>query len=177
MSKRQTKIKKDFFKKKWASHLGRFQFSGYSLVWEINSQNPENVLDLGCGDNYFKGLIDNITGIDLANEKADMVCDIMDIELDGQAAFDIILALGSINFGSEKDILANLAKVSELIKPGGKLYMRVNPGIRHELCKDLIVFPWSIQNIDSIGLQAGFKRISPIREEHAKRLFFIYKKI
>lgn len=181
VSKRQNKLLKSFFDKKWSSHLKEFEHSGYSLIYEINKQNPENVIDIGCGDNVFKGMINNLTGIDIVNKRADMVCDIMEIELDLEdgtsSAFDIALALGSINFGAEDDIVEVLEKVYTLLKPGGKLYMRVNPGIRHGRCKDLIIFPWSAKNIDPIGLRAGFKRISPIAPEYEGRLFFIYKKV
>lgn len=182
MNKRQTKLLKAFFGasgtgKKWESHLAKFQYSGYNLVYEINSQNPGNVLDFGCGDNNFKGLIENLTGLDIINENADIVCDIMEIELDESDGFDIILALGSINFGKdEKDIVDVLKKCHDLLNPNGKIYMRVNPGIRHTECKDLIMFQWDIANVDRIGKRAGFGRISPIQTEHGDRLFFVYKK-
>jgi len=177
MSKRQNKILKDFFGKKWRNDFRRFKHSGFNLAKIINAQEPKNVLDLGCGRNLLKDRIKNLVGIDIVNESADLVCDIMELELeDDSDAFDIVLALGSINFGREKDILAMLKRVNELMVPSGKLYMRVNPGIRHKNCKDLIIFPWTLDNIDPIGKKTGFTRISPIQKEARNRWFFVYMK-
>ena len=35
--------------------------------------NPDNVVDIGCGFNEFKGKITNLIGIDPYNDKADIM--------------------------------------------------------------------------------------------------------
>ena len=44
-----------------------FQYSGFSLVDEINALNPSIVLDSGCAYNLFKGKIKNLIGIDVVD--------------------------------------------------------------------------------------------------------------
>ena len=78
-----------------------YKHSGYSLVDYVNNQKPSSVLDIGCGYNRFKNKIDNLIGIDPYNDCADIKVSIEDYNT---APFDMVLCLGSINFGDEKTI-------------------------------------------------------------------------
>ena len=86
------------------------KYSGYSLVDYVNNQRPDSVLDVGCGYNRLKGKIHNLIGIDPYNDCADMKISLETLVTDPtdpiyeKSAFDIVLCLGSINFGDEKNI-------------------------------------------------------------------------
>ena len=79
---------------------------GLDLINDINSLKPSRVLDVGCGYNEFKGKIDNLLGIDPYNKKADIQVSILNFST--EELFDVILAMGSINFGSTDKIFAEL---------------------------------------------------------------------
>ena len=55
--------------------------------------------------------------------------DLMDARVDGE--YDVVLCLGSLNFGCEKQIDKQIEKAVSLCKPGGSLFWRVNPGLTH----------------------------------------------
>jgi hypothetical protein len=172
----------DFFSKSnWRQSIDRFKLSGMNLADEINALNPAVVVDVGCGFNPFKNRIRNLVGIDIANESADIVCDLMDAPF-REASVDVALALGSINFGTSHDVSAALAKVAGWIKPGGFVYMRGNPG--QEVHPEITIFPWSAENAVSIGRHVGLRVHKPVQEEtivdawgnRITRLFWIYRK-
>ena len=123
--------------------VAKFEKSGLALVNKIAAD--ETVLDVGCGTNPFKKLIPNLTGIDPAFEQADHRCTIEDFETDQR--FDVAFCLGSINFGTREDVVPQIAKVISLLKPGGRIYWRCNPGEQDhpdDACKKIIFYPWSI---------------------------------
>ena len=65
-----------FFGEIWKPRTGDYDYTGWALVDEINKQNPQNVLDVGCGYHPFKGRIKNLVGIDPYNNCADYEVDI-----------------------------------------------------------------------------------------------------
>lgn len=167
---------RSFFADGWRSSIKSYRFSGTNLIEEINRQNPKRVLDLGCGENYFKNKIQNLVGLDIVNPNADIVCDFLDFD-PGMAYFDIILALGSINFGSSDNVLEMLCHAKQLLSNKGKLYMRVNPGLRWPQRPDLVIYPWNHENIFTNGKIAGLSVLGTIQDDpgpHGMRLVFIY---
>jgi len=137
------------------------------LVERVKALRPQRVLDVGCGANLYKPLIPDLTGFDIVNPKADFVCDILDFKT--TMRYDVILVLGSINFGGEEDVLSRWKKVRGWLSPGGRIFVRVNPGISWDEAPELIMFPWTKDNIVSIGAQAGLKLAEPIVERQTKR--------
>lgn len=113
-------------------------------------ENPDiKILDLGCGDNEWKTKLgDNVFGVDPYNEKADAKVHMRNI-VKNDGKWDVVLALGSINFGDEESIKADLAKAVHLCKPKGTLYLRFNPGITHdnEHAKWVDFFEWDEDKI------------------------------
>lgn len=163
----------NFFLKTWKPELPSYKYTGLNLVAEIKSKNPKYVLDIGCGYNEFKGLIPNLIGIDIVNPKADLVCDLMDTPFH-EESFDVAMALGSINFGDEQNVTDHLRVAAKYVKIGGYLIMRVNPGIPHEACPEIEIFPWSRENIVTIGESCGLELASRIMDDHKGRLSFWY---
>ena len=95
-----------YFSKIWQPDMKKWKYSGLKLIDEVNDLNPRSVLDVGCGYNEFKGKIHNLTGIDPYNDRADYKISIMDFRANEK--FDVILCLGSINFGSSEKITAEM---------------------------------------------------------------------
>jgi len=174
-------LKAFFAPARWQASMDRFPLSGFALVDEINALAPRVVVDVGCGFNPFKGKIRNLVGIDLVNDAADLVCDLQAAPF-AQASVDVALALGSINFGTADDIVAALRTVQRWLRPCGCLYMRGNPG--EPIGEGIVVFPWSAGQAAALGLAAGLRLATPVREEHvvlstgiaARRLFWVYVK-
>ena len=55
-----------------ATETKKFKYSGLAIIDEVNAMNPDNVIDIGCGYNEFKGKIKNLIGIDPYNDRADI---------------------------------------------------------------------------------------------------------
>lgn len=129
----------------WQPRTEEYQYTGWSIVDKINKENPKSVLDVGCGFNQFKNRIHNLIGIDAYNNCADYMVDILDYNVPNES-YDHIIAFGSINFGDYYDIEKRMKKVFSLLKPGGVLYMRVNPGISHKNGQWIDIFEWNFEH-------------------------------
>lgn len=134
-----------YFKNNWKPNYDSFIYSGWKLLDKI--KDHENVLDVGCGYNLFKShLGDRLYGIDPANENADEIVSIEEFISD--KTWDVILCLGSLNFGTAEDVEPQVEKVTKLIKRGGRIYWRQNPGIGDHPWKDvdnIQFFPWTFK--------------------------------
>jgi len=166
----------------WRPANFHFTHSGESVVKEVNALHPRFVVDVGCGYNLLKGKIPNLVGIDLVNSHADLMCDMLEAPL-AVEAFDVALALGSINFGDEDLIKAQIAKVLSWLKPGGRLFMRVNP---NTLTSTIQYYPWTRQKImeftDLFGLDletgiADDQDVLAVVPEAGLRYYFRWRKL
>jgi SAM-dependent methyltransferase len=164
-----------FFSEIWKPKTGDYDYSGWQLVDEINSLDPESVLDVGCGYHPFKGRIKNIIGIDPYNNCADFEVDILDYRVK-PASHDVIMALGSINFNTKEDIEKRFSHCVDLLKPGGKFYLRANPGIPHKTGPYVQIFPWSFEVVAEFAEKYNLKLETFKRDVH-DRLYFVYTKL
>ena len=164
-----------YFSKYWQNDMKKWKYSGVQLIDEVNSLKPRAVLDVGCGYNEFKGKIDNLIGIDPYNDKADFQVGTMDYKTDQQ--FDVILCLGSVNFGSRSKIMEEVAKCVKLLADGGTMFFRVNPGVQHDKpeAKWIEFFPWNVPFIIELSEMFNLK-ILDIRDDTNQRKYFIYRK-
>lgn len=109
----------------------------------------ETVLDVGCGYNPFKKYIgDRLYAFDPAISAGDEMCTVEDFNPKGKQ-WDVVLCMGSINFGSEEEISAQIKKVVSCVKTGGRIYWRQNPGQAdhgNEECKLVNFFPWTLKH-------------------------------
>ena len=123
------------------------------MIDDINAMNPTLVLDLGCGSNFYKNKIKNLIGVDILSKDEDIVCPIESIDRIFQPnCADIILALGSINFGNDDLILEQLKQVNKVCKPGGLIYFRCNQNPSHE-----IYYTWNFDKIKKYTEQMNFE--------------------
>jgi SAM-dependent methyltransferase len=168
-----------FFGEIWQPRTDNYQWTGWRIAEEINKTDPRNVLDVGCGYNPFKERIPNLVGIDPYNDCADFMIDILDYRVEPES-FDHIIALGSINFNSRNDIEVRFKKIVELLKPGGKLWMRANPGLDHDGVNTpnkgpwVEIFPWSFDVAHDLATTYGLTL--ELMKKDQDRLFFLFVK-
>ena len=153
----------NYFSTTWRSNLNQYKYSGWELINKI--QPNELVLDVGCGFNEFKHKISSLIGIDPANTRADLCVSIEHFAEDSSNhnKFDVAFCLGSINFGSEANIISQINCVIKCLKPHARIYWRCNPGLAdhgNEECKDIEFFPWTIEKHTEFADLFGFKLVT-----------------
>ena len=184
-------ILETYFGKYWKAPTTSFEHSGERLIEKINQLNPQSVLDIGCGHNPYKGRIQNLLGVDPFNDKADIKMTIHDYyTANKDKQFDVVMALGSINYGSKEKILYEVDLVDKMTKPGGYQFWRVNPGHNHNNKEfplaDLIdFFPWDKEFVYKIAEIYGYE-VKEFEVDHKKdydpnvkseeRLYFCFYK-
>jgi SAM-dependent methyltransferase len=142
----------------------KYEPNGKTMITEINNSNPSLVIDLGCGVNQYKTLINNLVGVDIIGCREDIIADISDLSMyfkDGSA--DVVLALGSINFGTDEVIEKQLKEVKRLLKPGGVAYFRANQNDHdpnHE--GKLYYYEWSKDRVVEWADKLKFEIISDV---------------
>lgn len=168
-------VLKNYFGKVWQPEIKKFKYSGLAIIDEVNAMNPDNVIDIGCGYNEFKGKIKNLIGIDPYNDRADIDVHTLDYKPDIQ--FDVAICLGSINFGSSDKILNELENVVNMVKSGGMLYFRVNPGIQHDrpAAKWINFYDWDPVFISNSAQYLNCD-VLVLRQDDNNRFYFVLRK-
>lgn len=171
-------VLKNYFSKVWQPQTKKYKYSGLSIIDEVNNLQPKKVLDLGCGYNEFKGKINNLIGIDPYNERADVQVGILDYN--AQTNFDVIICLGSINFGTVDKIYTELEHAVSLTRQNGLLYFRANPGTQHEApeAKWIDFFEWTSEFIINSADRLGCELVTLNQDmgERGSRYYFVLKK-
>jgi len=115
-----------------------------NIASKINQD--ETVLDIGCGYNPFKAYLgDRLYAFDPAIFYGNEQCSLENFN-NSNIQWDVILCMGSINFGAEEHIAAQIKKIVSLVKKGGRIYWRQNPGKadhNNEECKTIPFFEWT----------------------------------
>ena len=163
-----------FFSEIWKPRTGDYEHTGWDLADEINRLNPERVLDVGCGYHPFKGRINNLIGIDPYNNCADYEVDILDYKV--KHFYDVIIALGSINFNSRDEIEQRFAHCVSLLKQGGKFYLRANPGITHKTGPYVEIFPWTFEVVNEFA-ETYRLHLDTYKKDANDRLYFVYTRL
>jgi hypothetical protein len=163
-----------FFSEIWRPRTGDYDHSGWALVEEVNQLNPQSVLDVGCGYHPFKERIHNLVGIDPYNDAADYEVDILDYKVKHQ--YDVIIALGSINFNSQDEIEQRFTHCVSLLKQGGKFYLRANPGITHRTGPYVEIFPWTFEVVNEFAETYNL-HLDTYKKDANDRLYFVYTRL
>jgi SAM-dependent methyltransferase len=165
-----------YFSKYWQNDMKKWKYSGVALIDEVNNLKPRAVLDVGCGYNEFKGKINNLIGIDPYNDRADLQVSTLNYKTDQK--FDVILCLGSVNFGNRDKIIAEVGRCVNLLANGGTMFFRVNPGIQHDKteAKWIEFFSWNVPFIIELSEMFNLK-VLDIRDDSNQRKYFVYKKV
>jgi hypothetical protein len=162
-----------FFREIWKPRTGDYDYTGWELAERIAQQDPQAVLDVGCGYHPFKGRIPNLIGIDPYNNCADYEVDVLEYRV--KHKHDHIIALGSINFNSQDEIEARFSHCVDLLAPGGKFYLRANPGIAHKTGPYVDIFPWTFEIANLFAEKYNLKLLTFKRDAN-DRVYFVYQK-
>jgi SAM-dependent methyltransferase len=165
-----------YFSQYWQPDMKKWKYSGLQLIDEVNALHPRSVLDVGCGYNEFRGRINNLIGIDPYNDNADYKIATLDYKT--KEKFDVILCLGSINFGTQDKIVREVAHCVSMLEEGGTMFFRVNPGVQHDKPEAhwIEFFAWNVPFIIDLAQQLKLK-ILDIRDDTNQRKYFIYRKV
>ena len=165
-----------YFSQYWQADMKKWKYSGLQLIDEVNALYPRAVLDVGCGYNEFRGRINNLIGIDPYNDNADYKIATLDYK--SKEKFDVILCLGSINFGTQDKIVREVAHCVSMLEEGGTMFFRVNPGVQHDKPEAhwIEFFAWNVPFIIDLAQQLKLK-ILDIRDDTNQRKYFIYRKV
>ena len=92
--------------------------------------------------------------------------------------FDVMLALGSVNFGGRNKIISEFARMVAMLADGGTMFFRVNPGVQNPApeAKWIEYFPWNVPFIIELSEMFHLK-VLDIRDDTNKRKYFVYRKI
>ena len=164
-----------YFSKYWQNDMKKWKYSGVQLIDEVNNLKPRAVLDVGCGYNEFRGKIKNLIGIDPYNKNADIQVPIL--EYRPQQKFDVVIVLGSINFGSTDKIFAELEHAVNLCAEGGTMFFRVNPGMKHEPPESewIDFYHWDANFITNCA--SYFKvQMLDMRNDSNDRMYFVWRR-
>jgi len=166
----------NYFSKYWENDIKKWKYSGLALVDEVNNLKPRAVLDVGCGYNEFRGKIHNLIGIDPYNDRADLRVSTLEFRTDQK--FDVIMCLGSINFGSRDKIIAEIGRCVDLLEDGGTMFFRVNPGVQHSKpeARWIEFFAWNVPFMIELSEMFNLK-VLDIRDDSNQRKYFIYRKV
>lgn len=122
---RYDSLQKTFNPTSWKVGQGDWLIRGKQrIINEVNALDPDLVIDAGCGRNVLKGKIKNLVGFDIVDfPNVDFVSSIQDAEFENESA-DVVLALGSVQFGNKTDVYEDVAKLVSWVRPGGMLIFR-----------------------------------------------------
>ena len=131
-----------------------FYHSGLQIANLIS--DDEQVIDIGCGINPFKGKIKNLTGIDPCDIGADVVTTLENFKTEKK--FDVALCLGSINFGDEEYIAKQIAKLNSLLKTKARVYWRIKRSDIESLPNHN--YPWTLEKLNNFAKKYNFKQLN-----------------
>jgi hypothetical protein len=162
-------------------YVGQLKHSGDAVVDYINKLSPSSVLDVGCGYNRLKDRVPGLVGIDPYNKEAHLHMSLEEYYEYEFPPADVVLCLGSINFGTEEDIDKQISMLDKLFLKD--IIFRVNPGIAHDWANTNIDqiqwYDWNIEKINKITEEYQYNLIS-LKEETTSqghlRYFFHYAK-
>jgi hypothetical protein len=158
----------DYFRNHWKPSLDAYTYSAYDVI--AGKIVPgEWLLDVGCGANPFKGLVNNVIGIDPARDEADVRVTIEDFY--ATRKFDVAACLGSLNFGDDAVISRQINKLVSCLKPRSRIYWRLNPGRRDhasEKCQGIPFYYWSHERLQVFAELHDYRQVNCQRETDGK---------
>ena len=156
-----------YLKNNWIPNYDIFTYSGWALKDKIKTN--DQILDIGCGYNLFKEHFGSrIYGIDPYNNKADQLISWEDYRLHKE--FNVFFILGSFNFGDEKYVESQIAKLSNDTKTGDRIYWRQNPGIYRIENKEVNLYPWTLDKNKEWANKYNFT-INELLEDTGYRIY------
>ena len=148
----------------------------------------ESIIDVGCGNNFFKQKFNNLIGIDPANPLADYEETLEEfaskITQRNLSKFDVAICLGSINFGNEEDILNQISCLASLMQKNSRIYWRNSREDTHSSNYfsglNLEVFKWNLEKHNEYAKQFNYNIAAeswhPNVSDSKKRLYVLWNR-
>ena len=86
-----------------------------------------------------------------------------------------MIVFGSINFGDYNEVTTKFKKVFELTEPGGRIYVRANPGETHKNGPWIEIFPWTFDAAHKIAKEHDVELVT-FKQDNSNRLYFMFEK-
>jgi hypothetical protein len=99
-------------------------YTGLSLIDSVNTLNPSMVLDIGCGQNFYKHKIKNLVGLDMFGQDCDLQVDYFNSSFDTKA--DVVLVLGMLEYGSADQVHRKLCRIKQNCHQATQIFFRFN---------------------------------------------------
>lgn len=126
-------------------HIPCAAFYYLNFLLEIN---PNSIIDVGCGMNFFKEVIPNIVGVDPDLDKHKHLADFIHLpfaeaySVAHHHMFEAAFAINSIHFIPITEFSQQILFFKNMIKPGGRGYLGMNA------CRMLEFTPsWSLMEL------------------------------
>ena len=164
-----TSSKDIYFRNNWKPNYDKFKYSGWQLLDKIDKD--AHILDIGCGYNLLKPHFPNLYGIDPHNSNSDQEIAFEDYKPHKQ--FDVFLALGSLNFGTQKVLDKQIKHLYDITKKNDIIYWRQNPGLSDHPWQgvdDIVFFPWSLKWNTHYCDKYGFE-LKEYAQDNGNRLY------
>lgn len=101
----------------------------YYYIDYILQNNPHYIADIGCGENFFTGIIDGVYGVEPEGNYADSN-EYFDVEgnyaTNHLGEFDAAISINSIHFISLASFATQVKTFSTIIKKGGRGFLSMN---------------------------------------------------
>jgi hypothetical protein len=166
----------EYFAKCWQPG-GNLHYTSVNHILSLIGPNDE-VLDVGCGYNPFQQHLGRrLYAFDPALYYGDELTDVENFDPKGKQ-WDVVLCLGSINFGNISVIRPQVEKVISLVKPGGRIIWRQNPGRQdhgNKECEEIQFFPWSFAMNHQLAGENGCQVID-MQWDNGRRIFSVWSK-
>jgi len=145
--------------------FSQYKYAGMNLIDDINALDPDLVIDAGCGHNRFKGHIKNLIGFDQSPfPYADIIASFDEITFRKESA-DVVMCLGSIQFGDLETVDRHLAKCIEWTKPGGYLVVRILRETTTLIKSQNQHYFWTNNDIDMFTTQYNLTMVKGVDED------------
>ena len=131
--------------------------SPYALSKKIDKD--DHILDVGCGKNLLKHYFNNVIGIDPVYKEADIITTIENFTTD--IKFDVAVCLGSINYGTEDIVAAQVKKIVSLLNQKSKIFWRFVP---YSSNARVPIFPWTFDKLREYAKFYGYVQQNELRE-------------
>ena len=165
----KTSILNNYFRNNWKPNWDKFKYSGWTLLDKIDKDAHR--LDIGCGYNDLKKHFPNLYGIDPYNSNSDQEIAFEDYKPHKQ--FDVFLALGSLNFGTQKVLDKQIKHLYDITKKNDIIYWRQNPGLTDhpwQGVEEIVFFPWAekwnVHYCDKYGFE-----LKEMKQDNGNRLY------
>lgn len=108
--------------------IGQIPCATFYYTEFLVSINPDTIHDIGCGMNFFKGILPNVIGIDAAPHSE---CDIKDVFDDKfvvghENQFQAVMSIDALHFTSITNFTNRVLDFARVIKSGGRGYIAMN---------------------------------------------------